>query len=46
MEKIAELILSLWDKSTNRRLKDIEKERELFNLLKLTTSPSMGTSRR
>ena len=34
MEKIAELILSLWDKSTNRRLKDIEKERELFNLLK------------
>lgn len=34
MEKIAELILSLWDKSTNRRLKDIEKEIELFNLLK------------
>ncbi|AVM55830.1 hypothetical protein [Capnocytophaga sp. oral taxon 864] len=34
MEKIAELILSLWDKSTNRRLKDIEKETELFNLLK------------
>ena len=34
MEKIAELMLSLWDKSTNRRLKDIEKEIELFNLLK------------
>lgn len=34
MEKIAELMLSLWDKSSNRRLKDIEKEMELFNLLK------------
>ena len=34
MEKIAEIMLSLWDKSSNRRLKDIEKETELFNFLK------------